>query len=111
MISLELDKDNNLVITGGNLSTVSGVTACAQDTRTRVGLCAGENPYDTTEGIDYFNEMLGKLGGMDYIRERLRERILANPEITTINKLDIVSANGTTTVTADISTVYGSFQL
>lgn len=111
MISLQLDKNNNLVVSGGNLSTISGITACAQDTRTRVGLCAGENPYDTTEGIDYFSEMLGKLGGLDYIRERLRARILDNPEITGIRKLDIKSADGQTVVAADITCIYGDFGL
>lgn len=62
MQTLQLDANNNLLVTEKNLTVIDGIDACAQDTRTRVGLCRGENPYDVTEGADYFNELLGKMG-------------------------------------------------
>lgn len=111
MQTLKLDPNNNLIVENGNLVVIDGIYAAAQNTRTRLGLCRGENPYDIQEGIDYFNELLGKLGGMDYIREEIRRRILDSPDIVKINSLDIISSKGTITVTADITSVYGTFTL
>lgn len=42
MESLKIDADNNLVLTQGNLAIAAGVDACAQDTRTRIGLPEGK---------------------------------------------------------------------
>lgn len=111
MTTLQLDANNNLVIDRNNLTTTTGLNACAQDSRTRVGLVRGENPYDTSEGIDYFNEMLGKFGGIKYIRESIRARILDNPEIVSIDDMTITSADGNLNVVAQISTIYGGFEL
>lgn len=111
MQTVQLDRNNNLVITNGSLTVIDGVDACAQDTATRVGLCAGENPMDTTEGIDYFNDILGKLGGLDYIREKIRKRILANDEIVQIENLEISAKDGEVNVIAEISSIYGVFEI
>ena len=62
MQTLRLDDGNNLVIADKGLVVIDGADACAQDTKTRIGLVRGENPYDTTEGVDYYNELLGKMG-------------------------------------------------
>lgn len=111
MQTLQLDENNNLVLTRQSLNVIDGIEACAQDTRTRVGICRGENPYDTTQGADYFNELLGKMGGQDYIREIIRARILDHPEITGITSLDFKPSNDTATITANITTIYGDAQL
>lgn len=111
MQTLQLDANNNLIVAQKSLNVISGVDACAQDTRTRVGLCRGENPYDTTEGADYFNELLGKMGGFDYLREIIRMRILANDEITGIRTLDIKTDKDTAEISAGIDTIYGEISL
>lgn len=111
MQTLQIDDNNNLVLNQNSLRVISGIDACAQDTKTRVGICRGENPYDTTQGADYFNELLGKMGGVDYIREIIRMRILDNPEITGINSLDFKPAGDTATLTANITTIYGAVEL
>ncbi len=111
MQTLQIDNNNNLVLTHGALRVVSGIDAASQDTKTRVGICRGENPYDTTQGADYFNELLGKMGGMDYIREVVRMRILDNDEITGINSLEFTPNGDTAVVTANITTIYGAAEL
>lgn len=113
MQTLQLDSNNNLVITRGVLSIIDGIDACAQDTKTRVGLVRGENPYDTTEGADYYNELLPKLGGIEYIREEIRERIQASEEIVGIKSLSIETNSDarTMTVTADVATIYGDITI
>ena len=111
MTTLELDDNNNLVVVNENLRTINGITACAQDTKTRVGIVRGENPYDTTQGIAYFSDILGKLGGIEYIRLAITNRILDNPEINGVTNLNITSNDNTTTVTADVETIYGVTQI
>lgn len=111
MQTLQLDANNNLLVTERNLTVIDGIDACAQDTRTRVGLCRGENPYDVTEGADYFNELLGKMGGIDYLRENIRLRILDNVEIKGIRSLSVKTEKDTAEITADIDTIYGDVQL
>lgn len=111
MQTIKLDEFNNPVLENGSLVIIDGVDACTQDTRTRVGLCRGENPYDTGEGIDYFNSVLGKMGGVDNIREKIRKRITANDEIVQINSLQVKQNGKRLNITADISSIYGVFEL
>mgnify|MGYP004647373645 FL=1 len=111
MKTLKIDDNNNLVISQNNLQIIDGIDACAQDTKTRVGLVMGENPSDITEGIDFYNEVLGKLGGTDYILEAVRKRILANTEIVNVNSLNFVKKDNSLILTAKISTIYGVMEL
>ena len=111
MQTMQLDEHNNLVLEDGSLTVIDGISACAQGVKTRVGLCLGENPYDTEEGIDYFNEVLGKTGGIDGVREMIRRRIKDNEEIVQINRLSTSSADNVLNITAEISSIYGVFEL
>lgn len=113
MQTLRLDNDNNLVIADKGLVVIDGAEACAQDTKTRIGLVRGENPYDITEGTDYYNELLGKMGGSAYIRSEITKRILANDEVIGIKRMTIDEdrESHVTTLTAEIATIYGDVQL
>lgn len=111
MQTLKLDENNNLVIFQENLQVEDGVEACAQDTRTRIGLCRGENPYNTDDGADFFNEFLGKMGGRDYIREVIRQRILDNEEIVQVNSLRLSTEKDKLVISSEISSIYGVLTL
>ena len=111
MQTLKLDENNNLVLDKNNLQILNGIEACAQDTRTRVGICRGENPYNTSQGSDYFGEILGKMGGQGYVRDIIRERIGDNEEIVQINSLEIFHNKETMQVVAEISSIYGVFTI
>lgn len=113
MQTLKIDENNNLVISNNGLVVIDGVDACAQDTKTRVGIVRGENPYNINQGADYYNELLGKMGGIDYIREEIRKRILDNSEIIGIKQMTAEENHATqrTTITANIATIYGDIEL
>lgn len=111
MTTLQMDDNNNLVVQNHNLHTIHGISACAQDTKTRVGIVQGENPYNTEQGIAYFDDVLGKLGGTEYVKLAITDRILDNPEITGVTNIDITSNGDETTVTADVETIYGVTQI
>lgn len=111
MQTLQIDDRNNLVLSNTSLVVIDNVNACAQDTKTRVALCLGENPYNTNEGIDFFNNILGRMGGVDFIRESLRKRILDNDEIIEIRNLSIEKNGDVLNVVADIMSIYGVFEV
>lgn len=52
MTTLRLDENNNLVV-GESLLTLSGIEALMQDIRTRLKMFLGEYPFDTSKGVDY----------------------------------------------------------
>lgn len=110
---LKLDDDNNLVLERGQLVVIDGIDACAQGVKTRLGLVRGENPYDTTDGGDYYNELLGKMGGTEYVREEIRKRILASDEILGIKTLNITENRDEQqlVITTEIATIYGDIKL
>lgn len=111
MQTVKLDRDNNLVIEQGNLSVISGQHALAQDVKTRTGLYKGENRFDTSEGIDYDNEMLGVFGGEEYYRQTLRNRILGNPEVENVTNVKLARSGTELTLTADVQSIYGIVEL
>lgn len=111
MTSLQIDKDNNIVVSDHNVTTVSGITACAQDVRTRIGLCRGEDPYDTERGIDFFGTILGRYGGIEYIRNVIRDRIMDSDEIIGVTNLTVTKQGDNTEVNAEILSTYGGINL
>jgi len=111
MQTLKLDDKNNLVIAKCGLAIIVDVDACAQDTRTRIGLNTGEYPYDTSLGLPFFDEILGKMGGADFIASSIRARILDNPEIVSIERIDITRDHNELDITAEVSSIYGVINL
>lgn len=112
MQTLSLDENNNLILSQGNLDIKTGLQALAQDTRTRLSMCKGENPYDKNEGIDYDNDMLGKMGGIAYYKQAIRNRILDNSEnISNVNKISLDKEGDGLIITAEIESNLGVFDL
>lgn len=111
MQTVKLDINNNLVVEQGNLSVIDGQIALAQDVKTRTGLYRGENRFDTSEGIDYDNEMLGVFGGEEYYKQTLRNRILGNPEVLNVTNVKLARTGVELTLTADVQSIYGNVTL
>ncbi len=111
MKTLELDAHNNLVVTQGNLSVLEGLKACAQNTKTRIGLYLGENPLNQEEGIDYDNTVLGKAGGETYVKNMIQNRILDGEDIVSVSSLKLTHTGETLVCEANINSIYGAFDL
>ena len=110
MDTLSLDADNNLVIGNNSLQLKSAINACAQDAKTRVGLYLGENQFNLDEGIDYDNEVLGKVGGENYFRAAIINR-LQNDEIRSIYGVSVEKVDDTLQVETEMDTIYGLARL
>lgn len=111
MQTVYLDEKNNLVLKSGSLQLKEGINALAQDIKTRVGLCRGENRFDILEGIDYDNEMLGKFGGAEFYKQTIRNRIAGNPEVEGVKSIELKKDGTQLTITADIKSMYGVFEI
>ncbi len=111
MQTLKLDDHNNLVVIQGSLAVVSDVEACAQDVKTGLGLCIGENPLNQQEGIDYDNTFLGKGGGESYVKNEVRNRILDHDEVISVESVTLQKQNDTLVLSTKINSIYGVFEL
>lgn len=112
MQTLGIDANNNLIVAQGSLVVKSDIDACAQDIKTRIGLCQGENPFDLEEGIDFDNEVLARVGGQNYLRQAVRNRIMTlSYGVQNVTSLSFEKENRTLTLTAEIKSTYGAITL
>lgn len=112
MQTVRLDENNNIVIYQGNIQVIDGVNALAQDIKTQVGLCARENPFDLNEGIDYDNEVLGRLGGLNYIKDIIRQRVLStNDEVINVENVEVTYEDRGLKIDTRVSSIYGEVVL
>lgn len=111
MKTLALDNNYNLILSNNNLSIIENIEACAQDTRTRLGIIKGEDPLNTEIGIDYFNEALGSYGGESYLINLIKNRIKANEEIISIYKIEFNFDNNILKIISYINSIYGIFSI
>jgi hypothetical protein len=73
MTSLALDPTtwDLTVDTSGNIATVTGGTQLAQDAANAIRLFLGELYYDTTQGLPYFQQILGKMPPLATVKAQM----------------------------------------
>lgn len=108
MQTISLDNNNNIQLDiYGNIAFKNEAEALAQDIANSLSLCKGENPYNTEEGINYDDEVLGKYFGMDFIEDQFRNRILKNEEVISVRSLQIQKQNDILNISSNINSIYG----
>lgn len=65
----------------GGIAMASDPYAIAQDVASAVRLFFGELWYDTTKGIPYFEEILGKRPPLQYVKTRVELAALTVPQV------------------------------
>jgi hypothetical protein len=109
--TLALTDDWDLYVDGsGNIATVDGPAAIAQDVASATRLFRGELWYDTTQGVPYFEEILGRAPPTGLISARLVAAGLTVPHVLRIRvTLDPLTVErrltGTMRITDDRGTV------
>ena len=66
----------------GNIAMATKPYALAQDAASAIKLFSGELWYDTTQGVVYFNEILGTLPPLALLKQKFNEAALTVPEVT-----------------------------
>ena len=83
--TLMLDVDTwDLTVDGnGNIAVAAPPLAVAQDVASAVRTFAGEVDYDTTQGIPYWTQVLGKLPPASLLIEMINTVALSVPGVST----------------------------
>jgi len=78
MDSLNVDETNNdLFVDGqGNLALATGGAALALNAACAIRTFSGEVFYDSTQGLPYFQSILGKNPPLEYVRSQLAKAAL-----------------------------------
>jgi len=104
MTDLTMDfHTNDLLITNGDLSLISGQDAIAQDLQQRLQVWLGEWFLDTAFGVPYRQQILIKNPNMDIVQADLIATITATPGVTQV--LDFEFTYSTVGRTLNVSTV------
>lgn len=106
--SIKTNQSNDLYLPDGrNLELVQDMDACVQDTRSKTLMRTGEDIYDATAGVDYFQYIFSPQQSYDDARQSLTDAILSGPDITGIESLEIQIDSGTFFFEATVVTPYG----
>ncbi len=110
MSDLTMDlSTNDLLVTNGDLSLVSGVDAITQDLQQSLQVWAGEWFLDTTVGIPYRQQILVKNPNLDLVQADLVNAALSVPGITEVTSFtfNYDSTNRSITVQIEANTSSG----
>lgn len=78
---LDVEQWDLVVDLFGNIAVASNPYALAQDAASAIKLFQGELWYDTTQGVPYFQTILGKLPSVPYMKAKFVEAALTVPEV------------------------------
>lgn len=104
MTTFKLDSKNNLEFES-NFETLSGSSALIQDIKTLLLMFKSENPFNTSEGIDYYNLM--QRGDLSEIKRVIIERIKSDSRVKTIQNVTISNNKGNLDLSLQILTSWG----
>ena len=65
-----------------NIAVATNPYALAQDAASAIRLFQGELYYNTTLGVPYFNEILGEVPPLSYMKQKFTDAALTVPEVT-----------------------------
>lgn len=71
----------------GNIAMASNPYAIAQDVASAVRTFAGECWYDTSLGLPYWQQILGKYPPVSLIKKRIEEAALTVPEVAQVQSV------------------------
>lgn len=104
MTTLELDKQNNIKF-DSNFLTLSGKDAIIQDIKTLLLMFKTEYPFDLEMGLDWYK--VANSNNREYISRSVRERILEDSRIYSIEVLNVNFINGRLNIELQLDTTEG----
>lgn len=87
-LSVSFEKQD-LVISEGDLVLVSGVDSIMQNLKIRLQTYFGEWPFDTRQGVGYFNTMFIKNPSLPNIETMIKKCVFDTPGVKSIKSLSI----------------------
>lgn len=108
MKTFKLDFNNNLIF-GNNFEMLSDSEALIQDTRTMLLMFQGENPFNTSEGINYYT--LASANNKEDIENAIIDRLKDNSRIKSVKNIQIDYSKGTLNLSCQIITQWGELDV
>ena len=108
---LDLDNWDLTVDASGNIAMASEPYSIAQDVASACRLFLGELYYDNTQGVPYFDEILGENPPISLVQAKIEAAAMTVPDVvsaqcfitqesnrTLTGQIQVTDTNGTTTV-------------
>ena len=111
MKTISLNDRGNIVLHNGNIVLKRGVEALKQDLNNLIKLEIGENPDNIDEGIDYKGDTLDSLGGIEFLIENIKKRLMSNKEVTNIISAKYIINGDILEITTNLTSIYGDIKL
>lgn len=92
---------------GSNLQLIQGEDAVSQDVGQATKMVKGEDPFDTTKGVDYFNTAFSPTPDYDQFRYQLTRAALSVPDTIEVTSLEITRDGDNLNYLMEVSTIYG----
>lgn len=110
---LDVDKWDLVLDASGNIALAAAPYALAQDVASAVRTFLGEVYYDTTQGIPYFDEVLGQLPPASLLTQLISNQALTVPGVLTaqcvITSFSAGSVSGQITFTSEAGVTVVNF--
>lgn len=104
------DRNNDLVISDGNLTALSGLDAVISASKHYAQTLHGEMIHDINNGIRMFDTAFNR-PRLALFANEIRRRIMQVPDVISVTDIDVRVSQGTLFYDAQISTQYGSGQV
>lgn len=101
------DRNNDLVISDGNLTILSGLDAALQLSRHYAQTLHGEMIHDMTSGIRMFDTAFNR-PRLALFANELRKRIMQVPDVVSVPDVDVRVSGENMIYSATIETIYGA---
>lgn len=101
---MAIDFDKNLTLTSdGDLTLLTGDDALAARLESRASTQQGEWPYNTAYGVPWMFSVLGERADTASTRALIASRLLADPEVAAVDRVEFNFTPGTRTATISVS--------
>ena len=109
LATFQVDENGDLfLVDGANLGLVYDVDAVTQDIGQATKMLLGENPYDTSQGVDYFGTVFSPQPDYDAFRVQLAREALTIPDTTGVMGVELTKDGNELTYVMEVATVYGT---
>ena len=99
MTTFRIDEFNNLMLTG-NIITISDNDATKQDLKTLLRMFNTEYPFDTREGVPYYN--LSIRNNKELIKSNIVSRVMQDTRVKAVKRIDVVFSNRRMNISLDV---------
>lgn len=108
ILSFKADDNGDLSLhNGANLAMVSGKEAVAQDVGQATKKLLGENPFNTSEGVDYFGTVFSPNPDYDQFRFQLVQAAMSVPDVVEVYSLEITKTGDQLYYKMEVNSKYG----